>query len=93
MSEPKTLLEAVRHFSNLNVCHEYMLALKWPDGKILCPKCASESIGRIATRRMLKCRACGKQFSAKVGTILRTRRSDSISGSLPCDRQRQEWNQ
>lgn len=32
---PKTLLEAVRHFSDLNVCHEYMRGVKWPDGNIV----------------------------------------------------------
>ena len=67
--EPQTLLEAVRHFSDLDVCHSYMLALKWPDGKITCPECVSDNIGTIATRKLLKCRACRKQFSAKTDTI------------------------
>jgi len=68
---PETLIEAVRHFSDLDACHAYMISLKWPDGHIVCPKCGSENIGRIATRRMLRCNAtgCRKQFSAKVGTI------------------------
>lgn len=67
-NEPQTLLEAVRHFTDLDVCHEYMIGVKWPNG-VVCPKCESADVGRIATRRMLKCRACGKQFSSKVGTI------------------------
>jgi len=29
---PTTLIEAVRHFSDLQVCHDYMVGLKWPDG-------------------------------------------------------------
>ncbi len=68
---PQTLLEAVRHFSNLDVCHEYMRGVKWPDGNILCPKCGGNVIGSIASRRMLQCKAkdCRKQFSCKVGTI------------------------
>lgn len=65
---PQTLLEAVRHFSDLDVCHEYMIGVKWPNG-IACPKCSGTEIGRITTRRMLKCRGCGKQFGVKVGTI------------------------
>jgi transposase-like protein len=70
-THPKTLIEAVRHFADLDVCHNYMVDLKWPDGKIVCPACGSEKIGRIATRRMLRCNAagCRKQFSSKVGTI------------------------
>jgi transposase-like protein len=66
---PETLLEAVRHFSDLEVCHQYMLALKWPDGTPRCPKCGGDNIGTIATRRLLKCRPCKKQFSAKTDTI------------------------
>jgi transposase-like protein len=68
---PQTLLEAVRTFSDLDACQAYMVALKWPDGKITCPKCGGENVGLIASRRMLQCRnkECRKQFSAKVGTI------------------------
>ncbi len=69
--EPKTLLEAVRHFSDLDVCHACMVKLKWPDGRIVCPKCGGDRVGNIASRRMLQCKTkgCRKQFSAKVGTI------------------------
>src|SRR3954470_9769891 len=68
---PQTLLEAVRHFSDLAVCHEYMVNVKWPDGKVICPKCGSDHVGEIKSRRMFQCKAkgCRKQFSAKVGTI------------------------
>ena len=43
--EPATLLEAVQTFSDLNVCHQYMVNLKWPDGRITCPKCGGDRIG------------------------------------------------
>jgi transposase-like protein len=68
---PQTLIEAVRYFTDPTVCHEYMLNVKWPDGKIVCPKCGGDKIGNIASRRMLQCKTkgCRKQFSAKVGTI------------------------
>jgi len=68
---PETLLEAVRHFSDLDVCHEYMVRVKWPDGKICCPKCGGINIGEIKSRRMFQCKTkdCRKQFSTKVGTI------------------------
>lgn len=69
--EPKTLIEAVRHFSDLGVCFRYMTQMKWPDGEIVCPKCGGKKVGIIASRSMLQCKAkeCRKQFSAKVGTI------------------------
>ncbi len=66
---PKTLIEAVRFFSDIDKCHEYMKGIKWPDGKVVCPKCGSERIGEIKTRKMLRCKDCRKQFSYKVGTI------------------------
>lgn len=66
---PETLLEAVRHFADLEVCRAYMLSIKWPDGRITCPHCQGANVGIIATRKLLKCRACKKQFSAKTGTI------------------------
>jgi transposase-like protein len=68
---PKTLMQAVRHFANLDVCHAYMAKIKWPDEVVKCPKCGSENIGIIASRRMFQCKVktCRKQFSVKVGTI------------------------
>jgi transposase-like protein len=67
--QPETLIAAVRYFSDLDVCHEYMRRIKWPDSKIICPHCGSDRIGEIATRHLLRCKACRKQFSHKVGTI------------------------
>lgn len=71
MNQPKTLLEAVRYFSSLDACHELMVSLKWPDGRIVCPKCGGDQVGVVKSRRLLQCKApqCRKQFSAKVGTI------------------------
>jgi transposase-like protein len=67
--EPASLIEAIRYFSDLSICNAHMRKIKWPDGKIACPKCGGENIGEITTRSILKCRACKKQFSYKVGTI------------------------
>jgi transposase-like protein len=66
---PQTLIEAVRYFSDKKICHDYMIQIKWPDGKITCPKCGGEKIWFIQTREIYKCSACKKQFSAKVDTI------------------------
>lgn len=68
---PKTLIEAVRYFSDREVCEAYMRRIKWPDGKIVCPECGAsgDRIGEIKTRHMLRCKDCRKQFSYKVGTI------------------------
>ena len=65
---PTTLLEAVRYFSNLDVCRGYVSQMRWPDG-IDCPSCGSQKVGFLETRKLWKCRDCKRQFSAKVGTI------------------------
>lgn len=68
---PETLFEAVRHFSDLQACFDYMVHLKWPRGRVACPKCGGDSIGRVAMRPVFQCKhkECRKQFSVKVGTI------------------------
>lgn len=67
-STPKCLLDAVRYFSDLRVCNDYMCGIKWPDG-IVCHHCGSTAVYELSTRPVLKCRDCKKQFSYKVGTI------------------------
>ncbi len=67
--QPETLIAAVRYFADLDICNDYMRRIKWPRGRIVCPRCGSDRIGEIVTRHMLKCRDCKKQFSHKVGTI------------------------
>lgn len=66
---PTTLIQAVRYFSDVDVCNDYMKQIKWPDGNIVCPRCQSDRVGEIKTRKMLRCKDCRKQFSYKVGTI------------------------
>lgn len=69
---PTSLLEAVRFFSDLNRCNDYLYQLKYPNGKPTCPKCGGDRVGRIATRPgLLRCnhRNCAKQFSLKKDTI------------------------
>jgi len=67
--EPQTLLEAVRYFTDLDVALAFVVKLRWPDGKPVCPRCSGTEHSFLRTRRIWKCRQCGKQFSAKVGTI------------------------
>ena len=69
IEEPKTLIEAVRYFSDKAVCLDYMKHIKWPDGVVRCPQCGGDNIGMITTRSIFKCRGCRKQFSALAQTI------------------------
>ncbi|MBT9445736.1 MAG: IS1595 family transposase [Hyphomonadaceae bacterium] len=45
--------------------------IRWSEtnGAPVCPKCASDAIYTYAARRIFKCKACARQFSATSGTI------------------------
>jgi len=43
--------------------------LRWPDGKIICPRCSSEQNYFIKTRKIGSAVGARKQFTLKVGTI------------------------
>jgi transposase-like protein len=66
---PTSLLEAVRYFSDVDVCIEFVASLRWLDGVAQCPHCEAKNAGFLKTRRIWKCRECRKQFSVKTGTI------------------------
>ncbi|HXN39279.1 MAG TPA: IS1595 family transposase [Solirubrobacteraceae bacterium] len=66
--QPKSLIEAIRYFSDLDVCTEFVAELRWPDGPF-CPKCGCTEYSYLTTRRVWKCKACKHQYSVKVGTI------------------------
>lgn len=65
---PKTLLSAIKYFADPDNALSFMVQIHWPNG-ITCPHCDSTENSFLATRRIWKCKACRKQFSAKAGTI------------------------
>jgi transposase-like protein len=65
---PTNLVEAVRYFSDQDVCVAFIAKLRWPDGPT-CPACGGKEHSYLTTRRLWKCKACKKQYSVKVGTI------------------------
>ena len=67
-SLPTTLIEAIRSFSDLDVCTEFVAKLRWPNGPV-CPRCGSTEYSYLNTRRVWKCKGCKKQYSVKLGTI------------------------
>lgn len=66
---PESLHEAILYFSDPDVCLEFMVHMRWPDG-VICPLCQGKEHSFLTTRRMWKCKSCKKQFSVKVGTLL-----------------------
>lgn len=65
---PRTLLEAIRYFEDVDVATEFVAKLRWPDGAV-CDRCGSVENYYLSTRRVWKCKGCKRQFSVKVGTI------------------------
>jgi transposase-like protein len=68
---PTTLQEAILHFSNYENCKRFMVALRWPDGKVHCPECGSEHVTYLEKARLWKCYAKHERpkFSLKTGTL------------------------
>ena len=70
-SNPETLIEAIRFFSDPGTCQDFMVAMRWPDGVVACPNCGRSDVRYISTRRLWECKEkhAKRQFSVKVGTI------------------------
>ena len=82
-TKPSSLLEAIRYFSDLDVCTEFVANLRWPDGPV-CPRCGSTEYSYLTTRRLWKCKGCKKQYSVKLGTIFEDSPLASTSGCPRC---------
>src|SRR5438128_980949 len=68
--EPKTLIEAIRYFSNADNCRDYLVARRWPNG-VTCPMCGSESVTAQPKYNRWQCASHHerRQFTLKTGTI------------------------
>ncbi len=68
---PKTLQEAIIYFADADNCLTFLAERRWPNG-VTCPRCGSENVGFIKSRRLWQCKDRSHpkaQFSIKVGTI------------------------
>ncbi len=70
-TEPRTLVEAIRRFSDLDYCREYIVAKRWPNG-VVCPVCGSEVTTFIRSENAYQCskRHPKRRFSVKTGTVM-----------------------
>src|ERR1700730_6415593 len=71
MKSPKTLQQAIQHFANYENCRQFMIAVRWSDGKVRCPQCDSEKVTYLENARLYRCYGAHprQKFSLKVGTI------------------------
>ena len=71
MDAPRTLQQAILYFSEYANCHAAVLAVRWPDGVVRCPRCDSERVTYLWNARVWKCYEghARAKFSLKVGTV------------------------
>src|SRR5688572_7220111 len=71
MAAPTTLQQAILHFADYQNCHNAVMAVRWPDGIVKCPRCGSARVTYLAKARVWKCYEGHERakFSLKVGTV------------------------
>lgn len=71
MRTPKTLQEAIQYFADYDNCRQFMVAIRWADGKVRCPYCGAEKVTYLEKARLYRCygKHPKQKFSLKVGTI------------------------
>jgi hypothetical protein len=74
---------AARTLSLVDLCdlsedaaHKMLCGMRWPDadGAPVCPHCSCPVVYTYRCRRLFKCKACHRQFSATSGTSLACRK-------------------
>jgi transposase-like protein len=63
-----TLPELNRLFSADDECREILTKLRWPNG-VECPRCKTNNVWWLRTRKQFTCGECAYQFSVMSGTI------------------------
>jgi transposase-like protein len=66
--EPKSLQEAVKYFSEEQVCIDAVAAMRWPNG-VECVACGHKEHWYLKAQKRWKCKECHKQFTVKLDTI------------------------
>jgi transposase-like protein len=71
MDKVTTLQQAIIYFQDYQNCHDLMVQLRWPDGKVTCPRCGAEKVTYLTKARVWKCYGKHKSptFTLKTGTI------------------------
>src|SRR6185437_16010062 len=70
VGEPTTLLEAIRFFSDPDVCVKYFAEARWPEGPV-CQRCEGKDHYYLASRRLLEMQSVRQ-------TVLRQSRHDFL---------------
>ncbi len=55
MEIPKTLQAAIQHFGDYENCRKFMVAVRWLDEIVRCPRCNSDKVTYLAKARLYRC--------------------------------------
>ncbi|MGD0464634.1 MAG: IS1595 family transposase [Tepidisphaeraceae bacterium] len=68
---PKTLLAAIRYFSDQQLAHDFFVSMRWPNDPI-CPRCGSTEVAYQPKYRRFQCKHShdGRQFTVKTGSVM-----------------------
>jgi transposase-like protein len=70
LTVPKTLRDAIVYYADQKVCHDLMVAIRFPSG-LCCVHCGDmTNVKFMESVQRFKCYGCRKQFSIKAGTVL-----------------------
>src|SRR5271156_199087 len=71
MKGPQTLQQAIQFFTDYENCRQFMIAVRWSDGKVRCPACNSEKVTYLEKARLYRCYGDHpkQKFSLKIGTV------------------------
>jgi transposase-like protein len=71
METPKTLQSAIQFFSDYDNCRKFMIAVRWLEEVVRCPRCNSEKVTYLAKARLYRCYGDHpkQKFSLKIGTV------------------------
>ena len=59
------------NFTDKDLINSWLLEMRWPDGKILCPRCNGEQVSVNEAGKMpYWCKACRRKFSIQTGTLM-----------------------
>lgn len=70
-THPKTLVSAIRYFSDIEVAHDFFAKMRFPNGAF-CPRCGSTAVRYLAKYRRYQCSSNhdARQFTVKTGTVM-----------------------
>jgi Transposase zinc-ribbon domain len=73
MKQFKNLNEVITYFSNEDKCRDTLEQMRWPDGRIVCPKCGVKGAYRMGIARSISARikSAGASLVSRWGRCLK----------------------